>query len=302
MSGAGGTGSWRVALELGADRSVRAGSPEALRAAIGRGADLRIYTEFRHEEHIAPGSSTRELVREVSDFRVTYLVDRRWAAGIMNLRMPITPPEGFGPRASMSFFLYNEDGLQGIARPYLDGAPAIGQRGPSPLDDHADMPKYHQLDGWDAGTNAPSSTFVYDFEVFRFFVADTWTEVYAHDAEGKAERGSLDELVDAFGRGREIKVAIRDLCRDLSPAGPGHEVFVHCGPCYFNTGRRVFSAGTQPAVRVAPAVPLRYASANWDFGWLMPRTDGVVATWRCDPYTLAFSKGSARHGIRWFAR
>jgi hypothetical protein len=296
------TENWSAVLELGPDRRVRAGSPEALRRAIGRGADLRIYTEFRHHEHIEVGSPNTEIVREVSDFRITYLVKGRWAAGIMNLRVPIQPPEGFGPRPSMSFFLYNEDGLQGIARPYLDGAPATGRPGPSPPDDHSAMPKYHQLDGWDAATNAPSSTFVYDFEVFRFFVSDTWAELFAHDEEGRPERGSLDALTEAFGRGSQVKVGISGLCRELTPADLGHEVFVHCGPCYYNTERGVFSAETQPAVRVAPAIPLRYASRNWDFGWLMPRTDGFVATWLCDPYTLAFRKGSGRHRIRWFAR
>lgn len=293
---------WTCALELGSDRAVQAGSAQALREAIGRGADLRIYTEFRHNEHIEPGSANAEIVREVSDFRVTYLVESRWAAGIMNLRVPIQPPEGFGPRPSMSFFLYNEDGLQGIARPYLDGVAAAGTPGPSALDDHSDMPKYRQLDGWDAGTNAPSSTFVYRFEVFRFLVNDTWEEVLSHDREGRAVRGSLDGLTDAFAGGREVKVGIAGLCRDLDPSGPAHEVFVHSGPCYHNTERRVFSAGTQPAVRVRPAVPLRYRTGGWDFGWFMPRNDGVVASWICDPYTLRFRKEQGRHAVRWFVR
>jgi len=115
---------WNSVLELAADRSVVAGSREALRDAIGAGADLRIYTEFRYNEHIDPESDNSELVTEVSDFRVTYLVDEeRWAAGIMSLRMPIQPPDGFGPRPSMSFFMYNENGEQAIARPHLDACP-----------------------------------------------------------------------------------------------------------------------------------------------------------------------------------
>jgi len=292
---------WECVLELGEDRSVVAGSPEALRRAIARGADLRIATDFRHNEHIDVASDNREIINEVSDFRVTYLVDGRWAAGIMNLRMPLLTAGSFGPRASMSFFLYNEDGGQAIARPYLDGVPANGTPGPSPLDDHRDMPRYHQIDGWDAGTNAPSSNFVYDFYRYRFFVCDCSREAYAHDASGRRTRGSLQDLVDAFAEGCEVKVGIRGLCRDLGD-GPDHEVFLHCGPCYWTTERRVFSAGTQPGVRVAPAIPLRYRSRGWDFGWFLPRTDGVVAYWLCDPYTLRFRMAEGRHDVRWFVR
>ena len=52
-----GGGPWSIALELAPDRSVRAGSKAALAAAIGRGADLRVYTEFVFEEHIVPGGN-----------------------------------------------------------------------------------------------------------------------------------------------------------------------------------------------------------------------------------------------------
>ena len=292
---------WKTVLELNAARAVTAGRAGELRAAIRRGADLRIYTEFRHNEHVEPGSPNDELVREVSDFRVTCLVEDRWAAGIMNLRMPIVPPDGFGPRPSLSFFLYNENGLQAIARPYLDGAAAAGVPGPAPLGDHRDMPKYHPLDNWDADTNAPSGNFVYDFEVFRYFVRDDWREVLAHEADGRVTGGSLDALVDAFSQGAELKVGIRGLCEDLG-GGLAHEVFAHTGPGYFNTGRRIFCAGAQPVVRVRPAVPMRYESRNWDFGWLLPRTDGTVDRWLCDPYTLTFAKSRARHAVRWFTR
>lgn len=296
---------WRCALTLDQDRRTTSGSAEALRAAIRDGADLRIYTEFRHHEHIEPGSSNQELVQEVSDFRVTYLVDDAWAAGIMNLRMPITPPEGFGPRPSMSFFLYNEDGGQAIARPYLDGRSGRGAPGPSPVDDHADMPRYHQLDGWDADTNAPSSNFVYDFDVFRYFVRDDWRMLYAHEADGKPVSGSMDALVAAFSQGAEIKVGLRGLCDDLGDNlsdPPDHEVFIHTGPGYFSTQRRIFCAGSQPVVRVRPGMPLKYVSGGWDFGWLMPRSDGLVACWLCDPYTLVFRRAESRCAIRWFAR
>ena len=96
-------------------------------------------------------------------------------------------------------------------------------------------------------------------------------------------------------------MGIRGLCADLGEAVE-HEVFVQTGPGYYATERRIFCAGTQPVVRVAPAIPLAYRSRGWDFGWLMVRSDGLVARWLCDPYTLKFAKSEARCAVRWFVR
>ena len=78
---------WTCALELDADRIVVAGSEEGLGDAIRRGADLRIYTEFLHNEHIDVTSDDPERVREVAEFGVTYHLQstpsQGWAAGIM---------------------------------------------------------------------------------------------------------------------------------------------------------------------------------------------------------------------------
>lgn len=294
---------WKDVLELDRNRQVVKGTSSALCEAIGRGADLRIYTEFKYGEHIEPGSLNLELVQEVSDFRVSYLVDNRWVAGIMNLRVPALPPNGFGPQISMSFFMYNQDGSQAIARPYMYGRPVTGAKGISPIDDHSDMPKYHQFDNWDAGTNAPSSNFIYDFEAYRFVVSDDWREVYRHSADGSAISGSLDRLTEAFTKGCEIKVAISNPCIDLSGQDAvSHELFVHGGPGYYNTQQRLFTVESQPAVRVKPGIPMKYASDGWDFGWFLLRTDGFVSYWRCDPYTLTFEKLTARYAIRWFVR
>ena len=300
-----GKNNWRCALVLDRERRSASGSFEALAAAVRRGADLRINTEFRHNEHIDPKSTNPELIQEVADFPVTHLMEDRWVAGIMNLRQPIQLPDGFGPRPSMSFFLYNQDGLQAIARPYLDGEAATGKMGPSPLDDHSDIPKYHQFDGWDKGTNAPSSNFVYDFETYRFWVCDDWEEVFAHSADGKVRSGSIDALAEEFARGRDVKVGIGGLCADLAEdpkRAIQHEVFVQCSSCYYYTERKQFMAGSHPVVRVKPAIPLRYRSKGWDFGWLMLRSDGHVARWLLDPYTLKFNRSQGRHAIRWFVR
>ena len=298
---------WVSVLELDSRREITGGSPDALCAAIRRGADLRIYTEFIHNEHLDPASDSAELIREVSEFRATYLVEDRWCAGIMTLRQPISLPDAFGPRASMSFFLYNQDGQQAIARPHLDGGtpPGAGTIGPAALDDWRAYPKYHQQDGWDAGTNAPSSNFVYDFEVFRYFVCNDWQEVLAHDAGGRVQSGSIDLLVAAFEAGAEIKVAIRNLCADLDAElvrPVEHEVFIQVGPGYYYSGQKLFIAGTHPLVRVRPGIPMRYASQGWDFGWLMPRTDGRVAMLLYDPYSLEVRRQAGQFAMRWFAR
>lgn len=292
---------WISLLELDQNRKITSGSEQALCEAIGRGADLRIYTEFRHNEHIDTKSDLAEIVQEVSDFPTVYLVDQRWVAGIMTYRMPISPPDGFGPRPSMSFFMYNQNGQQAIARPHLDGRRATGAPGPSPLDDHSDMPKYHQQSAYDALTNAPSSNFIYDFECYRFFGRTDWREVFSVSSAGQPRSGSLAALVQAFTQGCEIKVAIRGLCHDLGN-GPDHELFVQCGPGYYNTERKLFSVGSRPCVRVKPSVPMLYASREWDFGWLMPRTDGQVALWLCDPYSLQFRKMQNNYAVRWFVR
>jgi hypothetical protein len=165
------------------------------------------------------------------------------------------------------------------------------------------MPRYHQLDGWDAGTNAPSSNFVYDFDLYQFWVNDRWREVLAHAADGTVIGGSVEALAEAFAQGRPVKLGIRGLCADLAEdpaAASEHEVFVHAGSCYYYSRRRLFMTGTHPLVRVRPAIPLRYASSGWDFGWLMARTDGHVARWLCDPYTLRFHRSAARYAMRWF--
>ncbi|MCY4111276.1 MAG: hypothetical protein OXF96_04975 [Chloroflexi bacterium] len=293
------------ALSLDAERRVREGGFEALANAIRRGADLHIGTEFRHNEHVETTSDSPEVVRELAEFRTTYLVEDRWAAGIMTLRQPVSLPDAFGPRPSMSFFLYNQDGTQAIARPHLDGVASAGATGAAPIDSHPDMPKYHVLDSWDAETNAPSSTFIYDFEHFDFLVRDDWTEVLAHDAEGAVVHGSEDALGEVCGSGGEVKASIRGLCADL--AGPesdavDHEVFIQVGSSYYYTEQRLFIGGTHPLPRVRASIPLRYATRAWDFGWLIVRTDGRVIRRLCDPYTLRFHDSESRHAIRWFAR
>ena len=294
---------WTCVLQLDSQRKRVSGSENALRDAIYAGADLRVGTEFLHNEHVDTGSECSEKVREVMDFRVTYLLERDWVAGVETLRMPIALPDGFGPRASMSFFIYNQDGHQAIARPHLDGQRSTGKPGPCSVNQHPDMPKYHELASWDSETNAPSSHFIYAFEYFRYFVYEGWEEVLSHDSEGAVESGSLDALVEAFSEGCEVKVAIDGLCVDLGSPDENvmeHEVFVHIGAGYYYTERKQFMASANPVVRTPPVIPLGYGTSCWDFGWVMPRSDGHLARWLCNPYTLLFEKSASRHPMRWF--
>lgn len=295
----------RVILELDSERRLLSGSEDALVHAIRKGADLRIYTEFLHNEHIDVSSENAERIREVAEFGVTYLVEDRWAAGIMSLRQPINLPEGFGAQPSMSFFLYNQNGEQAIARPYLDGSSAAGPPGRSPAQPPDGMHKYHVLDSWDGETNAPSQNFIYDFDVYRFCVNESWQEVLAHDEQGRVDSGSPADLVDAFSAGCAVKVAVRGLCSDIAGKTEKiskHEVFVETGSGYFYTERELFLAGTHPVIRVRPGIPMRYSTGGWDFGWLMVRTDGRIVYRRCDPYTLEFADHVYQYPVRWFVR
>jgi len=296
---------WQEMLTLSTQRQRLSGSESDLAAAISRGADLRVGTTFRHNQHIDTKSPSDELIRETMQFQVTYLVDQRWAAGVCTMRQPVSLPDGFGPRPSMSFFLYNQDAHQAIARPHLDGSPQQGPLGPSPLDDFSDMPRYHQFDNWDAQTNAPSHNFIYDFDVYRFHARDNWTEVLAHSADGKVIDGSTDELARSIDRGQDVKVAVGGLCDDLAEPGSAilpHEVFVQTTACYYYADQKLFIAATHPLVRIAPAIPLRYRSGGWDFGWLVVRTDGHVARMLYSPYTLLPQRSQIHCPLRWFVR
>jgi len=304
------TSPWSCALELDRDRVPRGGSYEALCAALHRAAELRVYTEFLHEEHIAPysagaaaGAENNGLIREVIDFRETILIDGRHAAGITLLRQPLEPTAGFnGTQPKMSFFLYNMDGWQACANLLLDAAAAAsapGTRVEQPADPK--LPKMSLQEIFDAGTTAPSRNFIYDMEVYRFWVRDDWTEILAHDAAGRVVSGSLANLERAQMEGREIKVALRDLCADLG-SGPPHEVYSHVGSGFFHTGRGFYEALSHPVVRVAPGVPLRYGSFLWDVAWVVARTDGVAVLRTLDPYTRQFRDRETRLACRWFAR
>ena len=315
---------WKMALELSPKREVTSGSYAQLAEAVGRGADLRIYTEFTHEEHIAPFGTpaTRDpkhngLIREVIDFRQTYLIDNRHVAGVTLYRQPLEPTQGFnGNQPKMSYFLYNMTAEQACANLVLDDAPLTAAPGSHEVEaSPKEMPKMSVMHSFDTGTTGPSRNFIYDMEVYRFFVCDQWDEVLAHNADGSVTQGSFDAIEKAQIEGREIKVGIRGLCSDLGLSGPGgpggpggaksamsHEVFSALGSGFVHTGHRYYEVLSHPIVRIAPNVPMKYASQNWDVSWVFLRTDGFAVVRTLNPFTRKFTDRETRVACRWFVR
>jgi len=135
--------------------------------------------------------------------------------------------------------------------------------------------------------------FTCDFDVFRYCVRDDWQQVQG------------EKLVEACRGGCALKIGVSGLCDDLALEGEvplPHEVFVQIGSAYYCTEQRLLAVGSHPVVRVRPGLPMRYATDNWDFGWLFARTDGHVVYRRCDPYSLRFDDRTFRCPVRWFAR
>ncbi len=297
-------------LELDMKRNIVSGSPEELRNAIARAADLRIYTEFKHNEHIDTSSYNTEMIREVSDFPATYLVEGRWACGIMTLRQPVTLPDRFGERASMSFFMYNEDGTQACARPYLDGAGYI-ETGDTPPEEmfggggeQKPMIHMHEIEELDDSPNSNIRSFVYDFYSYRFLADDGWTEVLSHDKDGKVISGSASLLDEASNAGCEIKIAIEGICDNMqgNEKKLTHELFIGTGPHYYYDKTGFMVVETRPFVRIVPNIPMEYKPGNWDFGWAIAKSDGHLAGLFYDPYTLKVKKTYSRHAMRWFIK
>lgn len=292
---------WKCTLELDEKRNVTSGRTAALADAIRRGADLRVCTTFNYEEHMGPGDERQGRVDESIDFRVTYLIDDAWTAGVTTLRFPADCSLKFQPHPSLSFFLYNQDGHQAIARPFLTDRGAVTPENSGEKVGQI-APRYYVDSNHDDDTRSPSSNFVYSFGYFRYCVRDDWTELLSHDADGNVLSGSYQALGDAARRGRSLKVGVRDLCAGLGDTDLAHEVFAELGSIYDHVDRGFIGGESLPLVRVAPAVPLRYASGNWSFGWILPRSDGQVAHEIIDPYTRAFSQTFTRNAARWFVR
>lgn len=288
---------WKCLLRLDEKRNVVAGSVQDLAEAISRGADLKGYTTFDYGEHMSVPGSREGLVQELMSFSTVYWLKGGHVAGIQTTRYPANCSLGFGEASSLSFFLNNENGRNGIARLFLDGS--VGKAKPAP--DH--VGKYKVIDAWDAVSPCPSENFTYDFGEYAWWVNDTWSEVLACDARGNALKGSLRELQEAVRSGMGIKVGVKNLCANLvAPDAPvvSHEVFVGLHSIYNHEESGFLGGESQPIVRVAPAVPLKYKSGNWNCGWILPRTNGIVHHVVVNPYSHEFSQAEGRFAIRWF--
>ena len=298
-------GRWR------ATAPCAAGSAESLAAAIGRGADLRVYTEFLFEEHIVPGGDGDPahdgLIREVIDFRETILVDGRHVGGDHDAA-PAAPPavrvQRHRPR--MSFFLYT------ARRPTRRCANLLLRRRPSERPrpgerrwsrPPADMPKMSPEVVFDLGTTGPSRNFVYDMEIYRYFVRDDWEELLAHDADGQVTGGSFDALEAAQIAGREFKVGIRGLARGPRRWAPEHEVFSLVGSGFFHTRAAAVRRADPPARprRAGDPAALPLLRLGCRVGPPADRRRGATVR-RLDPYTRRFADTPARFACRWFAR
>jgi len=297
-------------LELRPDRSIAAGSFGELCDAIRRGADLRVYTEWTYEEHIAPDVANPDprhngLLQEIIDMRETLLVDDRYAAGITTLRQPLQPFAGFNPAAPnrLSYFLYGMDGQQSCANLLLDDTNPTAQPGGSRVVPKPKaMPKMSAMEENDAGTFGPSRNFIYDFEVYRYFVRDDWTPVLAHDENGRVTSGSWDAFHQAHREGREFKMGIAGLCGDLPGGSLRHEVVTLLGSGWVHTRLKTYEVSSHPLVRVAPAIPMKYRPQGWDVSWVIARTDGRITVRSLDPYSRKFRDRETRLACRWFVR
>lgn len=289
-------GRWGCELELDKDRQVGAGDPARLARSVAGGADLRVVTSFRHNEHVEIGSEDDQVVNEVSDFPVTYLVDEHWVAGAMTLRQPVFLREDFGP-PSMSFFLYNQDGTQAVARPYL-----TSRRAEETFTAGQDVggDRLLRLGEFDLGTNAPSSSFVYRFDHYRFVTRRRWREVASTSADGQVLSGCIDELGSAVRSGQGIKVAVSNFSPSPESDVSSFQTMVRLTSSYSYTRDRRLIGLTMPLVRVRPSMPMGYSSGGWDFGWALVSTNGLVNYRRCDPQTLRFTDTRSHHSIRWF--
>jgi len=299
---------WRQILVLNNKRKLMEGSVESLAAAAKCGAEIKSYTTFDYAEHMAAPDIHEGLVQEMMSFAVAYWLEGGHVAVIQTTRYPAAASLGFGDAKSLSFFLNNDNGRNSIARPFLDGTKGqVKDTSQTPSENVPDPHhgKYKTFDSYDSETSSPCENFTYDFGEYRWWVDESWQEMLSVDAQGNVISGSLDALQEAFRAGRSLKVGVKNLCSDLVLEGKQaieHEVFVELHSIYNHHDAGYLGGESQPVVRVAPDVPLRYEHGNWNFGWILPRTDGIVHQLIIDPHTRSFTKKECRFASRWFAQ
>ena len=290
---------WTRVLKQNEQREIVEGSKAQVADAVRRGADLRGYSTFDYQEHMGKPPDGG-LVQEMEAFSTVYLLADAHVAGIQTTRYPANASLNFNEPPSLSFFLHNAgESMQGVARFYLDGRVSPKREGDGSTD------KYRVLDTWDDGSPSPCANYTYDFGEYGWWVNASWREILAHDENGVARRGSVKQLQDAFRAGAELKAGVTGLCDDLAPAGARtvpHEVFTSLHSIYNHEDGGFLGGESMPIVRVAPAAPLRYETDLWDYGWILPRTDGIVHKLIVNPYTRQVRQEAGRFAVRWFVR
>ena len=291
---------WSMVLELAPDRSVTAGSKEALAAAIGRGADLRIYTEFLYEEHILPGGgddrSLDGLIREVIDFRETILVDGRYVAAHHDPAPAARAAARLQRPRSEDVVLPVHDGRRpGPGQPRARRADAVGRR-PASGRSSRRRPTCRRWASRSSSTSGPPDRRGTSSTTWRSTATSSatsgrrsWpTTPMAASRPARSPRSRRPRSPAARSRSGSATSAA-DLASDGAPS-VAHEVFTLVGSGFVHVRAGLYVTLTHPLVRVAGAIPLRYGSGNWDVAWVFLRTDGEAQVRRLDPYTREWER------------
>ncbi len=290
----------QTVLSLNSRLNVVRGSTAALNRKLAAGADLRISTGFLHNEHIDPASSDDQLIEETSTFAETVIIDGKWSAYFMTARQPVALRQGFGLPNSLSLFLYNQDGHQGVARLVMDGTVDRTLKRDS---EHGGIPKVRTLGLQDEGTAGVSKNFIYEFENFDFIVTPCYREVYANNAQGRRTFGTKDALAANCRSGRGIKIAVKGLSRILwGETGHEDEIYIHCGSSYYYTKDRLMITNTLPFVSVPADIPLTYKPKGFRYCWIIARSDGRVEVRAFNIFKNTWETRAARLALRWFVQ
>lgn len=288
-----------IAMTLNPKREIVQGSVEKLNGLIAAGADLKVSTGFTFNEHIDINAKDDQTVIETSTFAQTVIIDNHWSAAFMTLRQPVELPHGFGHANSLSLFLYNQNGLQAMAKLILDGQ--VEKALNHDTDDFGYV-KNHLISMSDQGTLGVSRNFIYDFDFMAFSLDDTYKELYANSKEGLCVGGSIDVMAEAYAKGRGIKLAVSDLSEALwGKSSHSDEHFLPCASSYYLTREKVMITNSLPFISVPADIPLTYKTRSYKYCWLVARSDGRVEIRSYSPFENKWLTQAMRTKLRWFA-
>ena len=277
-------------LKLDHDRRTVCGDVRLLNEKIGKGADIRIKTLFKHNEHVDIHSEDDQMVEETSYFPQTVLIDGSWSAYFMTLRQPVAIPDGFGHENALSLFLYNQDGTQAAARLSMDNS--ADETLIKDTEDHG-FKKMHTMMINDPGTYGVSMNFIYDFDSYTFYADDRYEDLGS----------DIDRISEAYGEGRSIKVGIKGINDALWGRNElEEEIFIHCSSSYYYTRSKSMVVNTQPFVSVPSCIPLIYKPKSFRYCWAILRSDQKARIRSFDPVKRLWKTVGTELCIRWFAK